>query len=421
MNNKKIAEEILQLVGKENISHATHCMTRLRLTLKDESIVDDNAVGGVDGVLGVVHSGGQYQIIIGQNVSKVYPEVCKMLDIKESAAVEATEEKIDGEKEKLTLKGAFNNVLNYLSGSLTPLIPILMAACMFKTFLAIFGPDMLGVLSAESNLYKTLDFLYDAGFYFFPIFIGYSAAKKLGATPVLGAYLGAILIAPDFLAIVNAGEAFTVFGIPCALNDYSQSVFPAILSVAVMYYVEKFFKKYLPDVLSTIFAPFLTMLVMAPIALCALAPLGSFLGNYICNGLIAFGNVGGFVAVALVAALWEFLVMGGMHMVFIVMMLSLIVQNGSIDGVLVAGSFATFAVFGTALGAILRMKNKKERSFGLGCFISGLVGGVTEPTLYGLCFKHRRTFIGMIIGGAVGGAYAGLTHVKCMFSQMQTS
>jgi PTS system beta-glucosides-specific IIC component len=151
---------------------------------------------------------------------------------------------------------------------------------------------------------------------------------------------------------------------------------------------------------------------MTPISLCLLAPFGSVVGSYISMGLIAFGNVGGFVAVALVAAIWEFLVMSGMHMVIIMFMLTTWMETGVMSGVMNSGMFATWATFGVALGAALRIKNKEEKSMTFGFFASGILGGVTEPTLYGLCFNHKKTFIGLMVGGAVGGAYAGITNVQ---------
>jgi Phosphotransferase system IIC components, glucose/maltose/N-acetylglucosamine-specific len=195
------------------------------------------------------------------------------------------------------------------------------------------------------------------------------------------------------------------------VNNYSQSVLPIILSVWIMSYVEKFFKKYMPDSLTTIFTPFLTMMVMVPVSLCLLAPAGAFLGKYISEGLIGFGKIGGFVAVAIIAALWEFLVMSGMHMVLLVTGITIIMNGGSESLIFPAGGCATWAAFGMALGAFLRLKNKEEKTLSMGYFISGIVGGVTEPTLYGIGFKYKRPFLGMMIGAAAGGLYAGLTHV----------
>lgn len=408
-DNRQIAENVLKAVGgKDNVTNVAHCMTRLRFTLKNQEIPVDEETKKINGVLGVARSGGQYQVIIGQQVPKVYKEVCEIGGF----GVRASDiEETNAPKEKLTLKKAGNNVLNYMSSSITPMIPVMMAAGMFKTVLALMGPDFFKLFSTESDIYILLDFLYDAAFYFLPILVGVNAAKKVGLNQMLGAYMGCILIAPDFLAKVNEGTGFTVFGIPCAMNDYSQSLLPIILSVAAMGYIYKFIEKMMPDILSTIFTPFLTVLVMIPVSLCLLAPLGAFLGNYISNTLIAFGDVGGFLAVGVVAALWQILVIFGMHQVIILLMLNNLFTVGYMDGVCTAGTFATFAAFGVALGAFLRIKNPEEKSTSLGFFISGILGGVTEPTMYGICFKYKRVFATLMIGGFIGGAYAGITHV----------
>lgn len=408
--NQQIATEVLAAVGgKDNITFVTHCMTRLRFNLKDKSAADLEAIKNIKGILGAVESGGQLQVIVGQNVDKVYTLLCNAAGIKPETVID---ENLDAPKEKLTPKKIGNNILNYLSGSLTPLIPVLIAAAMFKTVLVVIGPDMLKLIAKEDDLYILLNFLYSAGFYFLPIYLGYTSSKKIGVTPVLGMFMGAILVVPEFVAIAAAGTPFTVYSIPCAVHDYSQSVLPILLSVWVMHYVERFFKKYMPDSLTTIFTPFFTMVVMVPISLCLLAPAGAFVGDYISKGLIAFGGVGGFVAVAVIAALWEFLVMSGMHMVLIVTGITVLMSGGSEALIMPAGGCATWAAWGMALGAFFRLKDKEEKSLSMGYFISAALGGVTEPALYGIGFKYKKPFLGMMIGAALGGAYAGLTHVS---------
>ena len=169
-NNKKIAEEVLAAVGgKENVTNVVHCMTRLRFTLKDQSVPDQEAIKKLDGVIGVVVAGGQFQVIVGQNVPKVYAEVCKIGGF---AQQESIDENLDGPKEKLTLKMVGKNIMDYLAGTMPQLIPIMIAAAMFKTVYVLFGPDILGWISADSDLYVLMDALYNAGFYFMPIYIG---------------------------------------------------------------------------------------------------------------------------------------------------------------------------------------------------------------------------------------------------------
>lgn len=409
-DNKKIAEDVLAAVGgRENVVNVTHCMTRLRFNLKDESILNVDTIKGINGVLGYARSGGQNQVIIGQNVDKVYDELCGIGGFAQQAEVK---ENLDKPKEKLTIKVIGANIMNYLAGSLTPLIPLIIAAAMFKTVQMIIGPDMLKLVSAESDLYVLFGFLYNAGFYYMPIYVGYTAAKKIGATPVLGLFMGGILIAPEFMELATSGASFTVYGIPCMVGNYSQTILPIILSVWIMSYVEKFFNKYTPTALRTIFAPFLTMVVMVPLSLCALAPAGNVVGMVIGSALVSFGNVGGFIAVAVIAALWEYLVMSGMHLVLAVTMMTVIMSQGYEAMVSPAACCATFAAFGMALGAALRAKDKEERSLGIGYFISGVFGGVTEPALYGIGFKYKKPLLGMSIGAFAGGLYAGLTHVE---------
>ncbi|MDR1033587.1 MAG: PTS transporter subunit EIIC [Bifidobacteriaceae bacterium] len=409
----QIAIDVLETIGgKENVTHAAHCMTRLRLNLKDNGLANLDAVKEVDGVLGAIESGGQLQIIIGQNVPKVYKEFVARSGVEAQASIDEVLD--DVPKEKLTLKTVGNNILNYLSGSFIQLIPVLIAAAMFKTVLVLLGPDMLQVITAEDDLYILMNFLYEAGFYFLPIYLGYCCATKIGVTPILGMYMGGVLIAPSFIAMVTSEEitSFTVYGIPTMLNNYSQSVLPILLSVWVMSYVEKFFKKQLPDVLSTIFAPFLTMVVMVPVSLCALAPVGAYLGDtIIAQGLLGLGNVAGFLAVAVIAALWEYLVMSGMHTVLIVTGITMIMSEGSEGLVLPAGHCATWAAFGMALGAFIATRDRREKSLSLGYFVSGIIGGITEPVLYGVGFRYKKPFIAMSIGAAIGGLYFGITGV----------
>lgn len=407
LNAEKAAAIIEAVGGKDNVTNVSHCMTRLRLTLKDESKANDEAIKAIDGIIGAVRAGGQYQVIVGQSVPKVYDEVVKMgVD-----AAGSVDENLDDVKEKLTLKNLGNRILNYLSGSMTQVIPIMVAAAMFKTIYVVLGPDTLNLISAESDLYRTLDFLYDAGFYFMPIYIGYTAARKLNVSPVLGMYMGGILIVPDLINIVAAGEPFKVFGLPMRLVDYSSSVLPILVCVWLMSYVERFMKKYIPDTLSTIFVPLLTMLVMTPIALCAAAPIGNFLGDFIGAALNWIANNCGFLACGIIAALWSFLVMTGMHMVILLPAIISMFSGNPDSCVVVGGGMATWAAFGLALGAFLRLRNKKEKALAGGYFVSGILGGVTEPALYGVGIKYKKTYLCMMAAAFVAGIYAGLTKV----------
>lgn len=273
---------------------------------------------------------------------------------------------------------------------------------------------MLGLVSEDSSFYLLCTMIYNAFYFFLPIFLGYSVSKKLGCSQILGMMTGAMLLVPDYTALIGTDFAFTVYGIPAPVANYGQSILPVILAVWILSYIEKFFRKVIPDTISTIFVPFLTLVVITPINFCLLAPLGSRAGSVLGNGLLRFGNVGGFLAVAVVAALWEFLVMTGMHTVLIVFGIGALMSNGVDNFVLVAAGIASWSAYGLGLGALLRLKDKDEKALFLGYFISGILGGVTEPALYGIGMKYKRPFIALFIGGAVGGLYAGLTHV-CLY------
>ena len=409
-DNKQIAADVLEAVGgRENIAYVTHCITRLRFNLKDKSVPDDEKIKQIPGVLGVYRSGDQYQVLIGQNVGKVYDALCDMSGLAKQAAID---ENLDAPKEKMTAKKVGSAILDYLSGSMVPLIPAMIGAAMFKTLQVVLGPDMLGVCGESSSFYQLCDFVYNAFFYFLPLFLGYTASKKVKLNPVMGMLAAGCLLVPDFVTLASTeGASFSVYGIPARLMTYGQTILPILLIIPVMAVVNRFFEKHLPDMLTTVFTPFLTMLVMVPLIYCILGPLGGYLGDLIGNGLIAFGEVGGFLGVAVLAAIWEFLVMTGMHQVVIVFGITTMMEAGVDHFVLTAGGYATWAAFGMAFGAFLKLKNKNEKSTALGCFISGILGGITEPALYGIGMRYKKPFIAMIIGGFCGGLYAGLTHV----------
>ena len=208
---EKIAASVLEAVGgKDNITFCTHCATRLRFNLKDQSIVDEEKIKAVDGVIGVAKAGGQYQIIIGQDVANVYADVCGLAGLTPEAQVpdDITE------KKKLTLKGIGSSIVDTVSGSFVPVLPVIVAASFIKLLAMLLGPSMLNVITAESDLYTLFTFVGDAGFYFLPILMGYTASQKLGVTPVLGMFMGAIMLHPTLVAIVSGGTSFTVYGIP---------------------------------------------------------------------------------------------------------------------------------------------------------------------------------------------------------------
>ena len=413
-DNQKIAEGVLANVGgKDNIASATYCMTRLRLTFKDKSKVNGDAIKGITGVFGINWAGEQLQVIIGQSVPKVYAAVLAMGVEGEGSIDENLDENLT--KEKLTPKVVGNKILDYLSGSMVPMIPLLMGGGLFRTIAAILGPTMLGILSADDPTYTFLyTTLYEASFYFMPIYLGYSAAKKLKASEVLGMLCGGVLIAPTIIAAATGKTTISVYGFQIVPGNYAQSVLPIILTIPVMALIEKWMKKHVPDVLSTMFVPWFTMIVTIPIELIVLAPLGNLIGTGIANALFGLADVGGIgilIVMAVLGAFWQLFVIAGMHMPVILLAQVQIIAMGYDPFVFVFTNCAMAAVWGCAIGAFLRIHNKEEKGMIGGYIASALLGGVTEPTLFGVLLRWRRTMLGMFIGGAIGAVFSGITGV----------
>lgn len=406
---KALAPQVLEAVGgKENVVSLTHCVTRLRFKLADESLADDAAIQAMPGVAGVNHVANQYQVIIGVGVDEAYDEVVRLVGDK-AAGGEVPE---DDAAFDWSPKAIGNLVLDYLSGSLTPLIPMLIASAMLKAILALFGPDMLKLMSAESDLFKLFTFASDAAFYFFPITVGAFAAKKLDTSMVLGMFIGAILIHPTMISMAEEGASFTVYGIPAGVQNYTSTIFPILLSCVALKYVDRFFNRIMPESLKFVFAPLCTTLVMLPLALCVFGPIGGFIGQglfAVINGIGSLGGIAYIFALALLGALWEYVVMAGMHWMFITAAITAI-SAGGVDSVLSpAAAPAGFAVGGMVLGAFFLQKTAEERSLSISYLIAQVIGGVVEPGIYGVGFRYKRPFLGMMVGGFLGALYCGIT------------
>ena len=424
VDNQKIAEEVLANVGgADNIQSATHCMTRLRLTFKDRSKVDDEAIKKITGVLGINWAGTQLQVIIGQTVPKVYDAVLAK-GVKGEGAIDENLDQ-DLPKEKLTPKVIGGKILDYLSGSMVQMIPLIMASGLFRTLAVVMGPQMFNLWAADSGIYSFFyTTLYEAGFYFLPIYLGYCAAKKMGANPLLGLLSGGILIAPTIVTAAANGATINVYGFDIAAANYSQSVLPVILTIPVLTVVEKFMKKHVPDVLSTLFTPFFTMIVVVPIELIILAPIGNLLGQGIAAlifGLAGLGGVGVLIVMAILGAFWQLFVIAGMHMPVILLAQVTLLQTGVDPFLFVATNCAMTAVWGCAIGAFLRIRNKEEKGMAAGYVVSALLGGVTEPALFGILLRFRRTMYGMFVGGAVGAVLSGILGVHLYVGAMATN
>lgn len=413
MDYKDLAKKIVDAIeDKDNISFVQHCATRLRFTVKSGDTVDTKKIADIEGVMGAVFKGGQIQLIIGPDVANLYKEVIGLLPGKEGGEVDDNGNAIE-KKEKLTFKSAGNAILSAISGSIVPLIPIIVVTAMFKTIGSILGPTMLGVITAESDFYRLCAFIGDAGLYFMPIFLGYSAGKYFKCSIIMSMLMAAIMIHPTLISIVNAAEPFTVYGIPMTLVNYANSSLPIILIVFILSKVEKFVNKYVPKSLKFCFVPLFTIAIMVPIALCVIGPLGTIVSTWYTNLMVSIGEsstIGRIIVEALSGGLWNVLVLCGMHLTYYMAGLVVFIANG-FEGLLFPGtSAASAAVFGMTLGAFLRIKKKEVKSEVATYLFAQGIGAVTEPAIFGVGIKYKKPFLFACIGGALGGIYCAITN-----------
>ncbi len=399
-----LANRVVDLVGgKENITFFTHCVTRLRFNVKDKSLVNTEEIDSISGVVGTNWSGEQLQIIIGQSVDDAYRLICQKHGFESEDAVD---ENLDnGEKKKF--KFSIGAIFEGIAGCITPLIPVLIGCGMVKIILILME---LGGLS-DNSTYQVLTWVGDAGFYFLPVLVGYTAAKKFGANEGLGMVIGAMLIYPTFVNGVSAGEAYNVFGIPIYGAGYTSTIFPVILCVFVMAPIEKFFAKISPDAIRSITEPLLTLLVMTPLAFCALGPIGAFLGNYLTDFILWLYDVTGFISVGVLAAILPLVVMTGMHSAFTTYLVNMMSTVGY-EPIFIPAMIISNINQGIAnLAVAFKTKNKNLKSTGISCGITAIIGGVTEPAMYGINLKYKTPLYASMIGNLVGGLFAGLMHV----------
>ncbi len=395
----ELADRVVELLGgKDNISFFTHCVTRLRFNVKDKSIVHVSDIEKIEGVMGCQWVGDQLQIIIGQSVGDAYDLIAEKTGLARQDAV--AEDLGDAPKKKFSI----NTVFDAISGSITPLIDVLIGAGFIKIIVLLL--EQFGILTQDMPTDIVLTFVGDAGFYFLPVFIGATAAKKFGASQGLGMLLGAMLIHPNFVAAVGEGTALDIFGLPIYAASYSSSVIPAILAVAVMAPVQRFFARISPDSIRSITEPLLTLIVMVPLTLCLLAPLGSFLGTYLSQAILWLYNTTGFFGVAVFACICPWVVMTGMHSALMPYMLDALATGA--EFIVLPGMIISNIDQGAACAAVaVKTRDKNVRSTAISCAITAMVGGVTEPGMFGVNLRYKTPMYGAMIGSFCGALVAG--------------
>lgn len=405
--NRKIAEEVLAAVGgSENIVSVTHCMTRLRFVLKDQSIPNKKKLESIKGVMGTNIAGGQYQVIIGNSVGNVYKELIEI-----SGVIDTTADfKADQVKEKVN---PVVTALDFIAGCMTPLFTAIIAGGLIKVLLVIFGPTLLGVLSYESDTYILMNALGDAPFYFLPILVAFTASKKLNCNSFLAVMVSSILIYPDVITLLGSEQATHLFGvIPVVHGSYASSIIPAMLSTILLKYVEILVDKIVPDWSKNFLKPLLIVLITAPITLCALAPLGLMVGNglqFVINGIYGFAP---WLAMLLFSAFMPFIVMTGMHWAFVPACL-LGLANPGYDLLLLPAMLASnTAQAGATFGVAAKTKDKELREMAIPAGISALLAGVTEPAMYGITLRLKKPMIAACIASGIGGLITGIVTLK---------
>lgn len=406
-----LAQDIVKHVGgEENISQVVHCATRLRFNLKDRKKADKDTISSLPGVVTVVEAPGQFQVVIGNNVPKVYAALPAALRDNEGAG--------DGTGEKV---GIGAKLIDILSSLFTPILGPMCAVGILKGLLLM--AVAIGWLSATSTTYQILFAASDALFMFLPVYLAITAARKFGVNPMTAVTIAVSILYTNLATISMGGEGeaaettllgwseanpIDFFGIPVSLQTYTSTVIPIVLAIWLASYVERFGNRFIHEAVRNFLTPLLVIAVMVPFTLIALGPLGVWVGNVIAAALLAVYAFAPWLAGALIGSLWQVLVIFGAHWGLV----PAFVNNLSVNGYdpLKATIFgAVLAQAGAALGVMLKTKSAKTKALAGSAAISG-VFGITEPAVYGINLPRKRPFIIGCIGGAIGGGIVGATN-----------
>lgn len=416
MKYEQLAKDIIENVGgAENVNSVVHCITRLRFKLKDESKANTEVLNNMEGVVTTRKSGGQYQVVIGNHVPDVYKAVVSEGGFQAAQPVDA-----EGGEEKGSL---FNRFIDMISGIFTPILSVLVAAGMTKGFTALFVA--IGWLDIEGGTYQILNAIGDGLFYFLPILLGYTAMKKFGGTPFLGAVIAMALVYPALEGIPGANEPlYTLFagtmfespvyieflGIPVILMTYSMSVIPIIVAAFFAAKLERSLTKIIPDVIKTFFVPMLTMLIITPLTFIVVGPIATWASQLLGQATIWVYDLSPVIAGAFLGGLWLVFVMFGLHWGLVPIAINNFAVGG-IDPILALIFVHSFALAAAILAIWIKTKNEKTKSLSAPALISALFG-VTEPGMYGITLPLKRPFIFTLISSAIGGALLGIFGTK---------
>ena len=387
-----LAQSLIKDVGgQDNIDSYFHCATRMRFQLKDISKAKSNTdkIKALDDVINVVVQNGQYQVVIGPNVGDVYD------------AIQHEIGDISGSEEEKP-KSKWNRFFEVVSGLFTPIVPVLMASGMMGALITIL--NLCNVLPKNSPEYFLLNVVYQAGFYFLPFYIADSSAKVLHANRYLAMLLAGVMLYPKLWTFKGA---LTFLHMPVQHIEYGQAVLPIILGVWALAYVERFFEKIMPDIIKAFMAPLLTMIIMMPIMLIVIGPLGTNVGNVLATGVKWMGNNWGFLAVGIIAFFTPLMIATGTHSFAFPVVVATLTSLGY-DQVMMPSMLAeNLAMAGAAFGIAVLAKDKKKKSGALAASLSAILG-ISEPSMYGFVIPSGYGFLGAMLGALVGGLFGGL-------------
>lgn len=398
MDYKQLGLEILARVGgKANVSKLTHCATRLRMEFNDDSKVEAKAIEALPGVISVVERGGQFQIVVGNNVQQTFRTLQKEIgDLSDRQS----------EKKSQARGGVISQIISVISTTFTPVIPAITGAGMIKALLAIL--KLTGTIDAASPTYHLLDTIADAAFFFLPVLLAYGAAIKFECNPILAMTIAGVLLHPNLAQMLAAGTPIDFIGIPVRMADYAGSVLPIIFTVWLMSYIERFAEKVSPTMIKFFTKPMIILLVTAPLALVVVGPFGIFLNDLVAAGATIVDGKASWLIPMLMGGLQPFLVITGTAWAMTPIATGQLSKNGfeMING---PGMLASNIAQGAAtLCVAFRTKNKNLRQLASSAGFTALLG-ITEPSLYGVTLKLRRPLIAAMIGGGCAGIYAGLS------------
>lgn len=400
INYEELGGIILPYIGgKENIHKLTHCATRLRFELKNRDIVDVDSIKAIDGVIDVVEGGGQFQIIIGMNVQTVYKSLNRVLGASNDSVNTSS-------SEKPAKKSLLERFMNTISTIFTPMIPAITGVGMIKAILAILV--LTKAIDTNGHTYYILNMISDAAFYFLPMLLAYGAALKFECNPILSITLAGVLLHPSWIALVNGNEAASLFAIKLTLVDYSGSVLPIIITVWIQSFIEKYADKYSPEMIKFFTKPLITILLTGILALLFIGPLGSKLNDIVASFANILNDKVSWLIPLLMGALQPVMLLTGTAWSLTPIATMQIAKNGyeQVNG---PGMLASnIAQGGATLAVALKAKDKELKQLAVSTGFTALLG-ITEPSLFGVTVKLKTPLIAAMIGGGVGGIYAGLS------------